>query len=410
MTSWRHAQRRGRGLTLRGRLVVLLLLALTAGAAGALVSWIGSSASTPSALPGLAVSAASAGSPIAALKSPAATASAPAPAAVSARPPDPIARPSAEPRYTYDAAFTERVKRVLKLGRVSLGHVVAMDPKTGRLLASVSTDTERFPMTRTYPAASLIKVVTAAAALDRDPGVKARTCHYVGSPWRLTRSRVDPPRGGNETTFRKALAISNNQCFAQIAVHTLGSEAMLDAIDRFGFLDEPAPGYAAGSVDPGSDNYALGKLGSGLAGTRITPLHAVQLAGVLADGLLREPVWLEGVTPTRAPRRVMTEELADELRDLLVTTTARGTARSAFRDPRGRPLLGSIRVAGKTGSLSGRNPTGRYEWFIGLAPADGEPQIALATVVVQNDLWWRNASQISAAVMKSWFCPNHTCR
>jgi cell division protein FtsI/penicillin-binding protein 2 len=389
---------------------VLLVLAVTAGSAGALASWLGSSAGASSELPGFAVSAASAGAGVEGAKPLAAIPSALVGAPVSARPPHPIPRPSAQPRYTYDAAFTERVERVLKLGRVSLGHVVAMDPKTGRLLASVSTDPERFPMTRTYPAASLIKVVTAAAALDRDPGVKARTCRYVGSPWRLTRARVDPPRAGNETTFRKALAISNNQCFAQIAVHTLGSVAMLDAIDRFGLLDEPAPGYAAGTVDPGSDDYALGKLGSGLAGTRITPLHAVQLAGILADGLLREPLWLEGVPPTRPPRRVLTAELADELRDLLVTTTARGTARSAFRDPRGRPLLGSIRVAGKTGSLSGRNPTGRYEWFIGLAPADGEPQIALATVVVQNDLWWRNASQISAAVMKTWFCPEHTCR
>ncbi len=372
---------------------MLLLLALAAGSAGALASWVG-----PAPEAGLITASASvvAGLPVA--------------PAVSARLPDPVSRPSAEPRFTYDAGFTERVERVLKQGRVSLGHVIAMDPTTGKLLASVSTDSERFPVTRTYPAASLIKVVTAAAALDRDPGVKERTCRYVGSPWRLTRARVDPPRAGIETTFRKALAISNNQCFAQIAVHTLGSEAMLDAIARFGLLDEPAPGYAAGSVDPTSDDYALGKLGCGLAGTRITPLHAVQLAGVLADGLIHEPLWLEGVPPTQSPRRVMTTELASELRDLLVTTTARGTARSAFRDPRGRPLLGSIRVAGKTGSLSGRDPTGRYEWFIGLAPADGEAQIALATVVVQNDLWWRNASQISAAVMKSWFCPDHTCR
>jgi cell division protein FtsI/penicillin-binding protein 2 len=396
--------------------LLLGLLALVAGSAGALVSWVGSGApGAPGSEPGaglgelgeLAVSASAANG---AEQAGAELAAMPAVPAVSARPPGGIAARPPEPTFTYDPVFTERVEGVLRRGRVSLGHVIAMDPKTGKLLASVSTDSERFPVTRTYPAASLIKVVTAAAALDRDPAVKRRTCRYVGSPWRLTRKRVDPPRRGNETTFRKALAISNNQCFAQIAVHTLGTQAMLDAIDRFGVLDEPAPGYAAGSVDPGSDAYALGKLGSGLAGTRITPLHAVQLAAVLADGLLLEPRWVEGVPATRPPRRVLTEQLAAELRDLLVTTTARGTARSAFRDPRGRPLLGSIRVAGKTGSLSGRDPTGRYEWFIGLAPADGEAQIALATVVVQNDLWWRNASQISAMVLKKWFCPEHTCR
>lgn len=410
MTSWRHAQRRERGPTLGGRLALLLLIAVAAGSLGALGRWVvlGGAASDDL---GPGVAEASVGAPFpAAATAPDADIAEPSPPPVSARPPQAGLPTYAGPHFTYDPAFTERVKEVLKRGRVSLGHVIAMDPKTGKLLAAVSTDSKRFPVTRAYPAASLIKVVTAAAALDRDPALKERPCRFVGSPWRLTRRRINPPRRGNETTFRKALAISNNQCFAQIAVHDLGSEALLDAIGRFGFLDQPAPGYPAGSVTLGDGDYALGKLGSGLGGTRITPLHAVQLAGVLADGVLREPRWIVGEPPSRPPRRVMTEQLAAELRDLLVTTTARGTARSAFRDPRGRPLLGSIRVAGKTGSLSGRNPTGRYEWFIGLAPADGDPQIALATVVVQNDLWWRNASQISAAVMKSWFCPDHTCR
>ena len=41
-----------------------------------------------------------------------------------------------------------------------------MDPATDELLVYASTDVSRFPPTGTYPAASLIKVVTAAAALE----------------------------------------------------------------------------------------------------------------------------------------------------------------------------------------------------------------------------------------------------
>ncbi len=74
----------------------------------------------------------------------------------------------------------------------------------------------------------------------------------------------------------------------------------------------------------------------------------------------------------------------------------------------GRPLLGPVRVAGKTGSLSGVDPKGRYEWFIGVAPA-GAPRVAIATVVVQSRIWWSSASQISARVLQHVFCNRGRC-
>jgi peptidoglycan glycosyltransferase len=395
LSTWRDAQKRGRRLTLKGRFTTVLALAALA-ALGAVLS---SSLRAAPGVPGL--------EPMMAAMSP--DVSLPTGDAASA---DPLSRVMAGPPApvsTHDPALVARVEKILERGRVSLGHVIVMEPRTGKLRAVVSTDTEQFPIDRTYPAASLIKVITAAAALHADPAVANRTCRYVGSPWRLTRARLDPPRHGNESSFRKALAISNNQCFAQLAVHTLGSAALVDAIGRFGFLEPPAVGYPAGSVDPGEDRFALGKLGCGLAGTRITPLHAAQLVGVLYDGQLRELIDVEGARPSRPNRPVITPELAEELREMLVDTTARGTARRAFRDPRGLPLMGSVRVAGKTGSLSGRDPTGRYEWFAGVAPAEN-PEVAVAVVIVQNDLWWRNASQIAASVFKAHFCPDRMCR
>ena len=322
--------------------------------------------------------------------------------------------------YSFDAELTRRVYRVLDGGRVKLGHVIVLDPGTGHILAYASTDPDAFHPTRHYPAASLVKVITAAAALDSDPDVAKLPCRYTGSPYRLTPARVDPPRHGREISLRRALAMSNNQCFAQLAVHSLGSDELMNAIARFGWLSEPAPAHAAGTADPGEDRFDVGRLGCGLAGCRITPLHAAQLAATLAHGELVAPRWIDRVTDVHgqelplpaaaAPRRVMSPELTDELRAMLVDTTTRGTARSAFRRRNGKPLLGEVAVAGKTGSLSGHDPNGRYEWFMGVAPAE-QPRIAVAVLLVQGHLWWRSASQIAAEVLKQVFCSDRgICR
>jgi hypothetical protein len=67
-----------------------------------------------------------------------------------------------------------------------------------------------------------------------------------------------------------------------------------------------------------------------------------------------------------------------------------------------------VKVAGKTGSLNGKDPDGRYEWFIGVAPVD-RPTIAIAVVSVQAPLYWVSASQVAAEVLKVIFCPKGVC-
>jgi len=320
--------------------------------------------------------------------------------------------------YSFDVELTRRILGVLDRGRVTRGHVIVLDPRSGRVLAYVSTDPEAFPPDRSYPAASLVKVVTAAAALHHAPAEAREPCLYRGNQYRLTRAGVNRPTRGHRATLERALATSNNQCFAQLAVNTVGAEALVDTIGLFGWLDAPAPGHSAGRIQRGDDDYDLGRLGCGLSGCQITPMHAAQLAGVLATGEMQTPWWIDRVlgpdgrvtpTPRRTPpRRVMSERLTEELRSMLVRTTTHGTARSAFRDRRGRPKLGSIQVAGKTGNITGRDPYGRYEWFIGAAPAN-EPTIAVAVLQLQSNLWWSKSSEIAADVLAEVFCAGGAC-
>jgi cell division protein FtsI/penicillin-binding protein 2 len=265
-----------------------------------------------------------------------------------------------------------------------------------------------------------VKVVTAAAALQNVPGIASRTCHFVGSPYRLTPSRLTPPRRGTEITLERALATSNNQCYAQLAVNDLGQTRRLETFRRFGLLQAPGPGHSQGEADtPDGDRYALGKLGCGLAGLRITGLHAAELAATLADGKRVAPRWIARVSdasgreltlpPRAATEVVVPASTAAQLRDMMIETTLSGTARRAFRGSFGRPLLREMSVAAKTGSLSGTAPPGRYEWFIALAPAN-HPKIALSVLVVQQKRWHTTASKIGAQLLNAIFCSGGVCR
>ena len=320
--------------------------------------------------------------------------------------------------YTFDPELERHVFEILERSHVRLGHVIVLDPETGRILAYASTDVEDFPPNRLYPAASLIKVVTAAAALHHARAQAEAPCRFLGSPYTLTRQRLDPPRRGKQISLEEALATSNNQCFAQLAVHAVGAEAMVDAIRRFGLLREPAPGHPAGMIDPGTDRLDLGRLGCGLWGTWITPLHAAELAATLAHGRQVEPYWVERVmdgsgrrlrlAERHPPRQVLTPALAAELRGMLIETTVSGTARRGFHTAGGASLLGPVQAAGKTGSLSGTDPVGRYEWFAGVAPAD-DPKVAIAVVVVNQQRYWAHASRVAGQVLQAIFCPDGRC-
>jgi membrane peptidoglycan carboxypeptidase len=322
-----------------------------------------------------------------------------------------------EIEYTLDAALSRRVASIL--APVELGHVVVLDPVDGRLLAYASTEPKSFPATRPYPTASLMKVVTATAVLERAPDAAERPCRFVGSPYYLAQNLLDPPARGHSSTFVQALAMSNNQCFAQLAVNELGSLTVIDTMERLGLLEPPAPGHLPGEVDPVHDRLELGKLGSGLAGSRISPLAAARLAAVMLDGQVVAPHWIARVRDANGtelrmpeatpPRPAFAPALTAELRTMMIETTERGTARRAFRAKGGGRLLDTISVAGKTGSLNGQNPDGHYEWFIGLAPADA-PKVAIATLVVNRGKWRKTASQVAAETLHAMFCGGGACR
>lgn len=321
--------------------------------------------------------------------------------------------------YSLDEALTARVFDILRQGRVERGIAIVIDPRTGRLLTYATTDPNVLPVERAYPAASIVKVVTAAAMLEQRPNPAAWDCLYEGNKYRLSQRRLDRPKRGNHATLEDALASSNNQCFSQWAIHGLGEPRLRRMLDLFGWSGVPALGHSAGLVDAAATRFDLGQLGSGLDGVRVTPLHVASLATVLADGRFATPRWIDRIVDAEErtipmprpelPRRVVSPQTAANLRELMVATTKRGTARRAFRTRRGVPVLGSIDVAGKTGNLNGSNPSGRYEWFFGLAPAD-DPKIGVVVMQVHGHLWWSRSSELAANILREVFCERSSCR
>jgi cell division protein FtsI/penicillin-binding protein 2 len=93
---------------------------------------------------------------------------------------------------------------------------------------------------------------------------------------------------------------------------------------------------------------------------------------------------------------------------MLETTVTEGTARRAFHE-RGRYVLGSIRAAGKTGSLASRKPYRDFSWFIGWAPKE-EPRIAVAAVIVNGAVWRVRAPYVAREALRTYLEPSKDSR
>jgi peptidoglycan glycosyltransferase len=100
--------------------------------------------------------------------------------------------------------------------------------------------------------------------------------------------------------------------------------------------------------------------------------------------------------------RVASADTAAALLEAMSVTVESGTARKAFRDGAGRPLLPGIRVAGKTGTLNGRDPFRAYSWFVGVAPVE-RPEVAIAVLIVNEPKWRIKSAPAAALVLQKYF-------
>ena len=59
-------------------------------------------------------------------------------------------------------------------------------------------------------------------------------------------------------------------------------------------------------------------------------------------------------------------------------------------------------MSGKTGSLSGDNPPGLYDWFVGFATAE-DPQVAFSAMVINYHRYKFRGAFIAQEALKTYF-------
>lgn len=302
------------------------------------------------------------------------------------------------------------------------GAVVAMEPKTGRILAMVSTpsydpnklashtskaqtdawnsyvkDPENPMLNRaiseTYPPGSTMKLVTAAAVLEDGKGPDTPVNPAPNTKLPGTSVTLENYAGAAcpGSTFKDALAHSCNVPFAEFAGQ-LGADKLKKTAANFGIgqTDLTVPMKVASStVGPLDSQGALYQSGIGQRDVRLTPLQDCLLAATVANGgmamkpqlvqsvLAPDLSTIEDYSPTELTgTAALSSSNAAILKDMMI-------ASEGFTGGGGkRP---DIQIASKTGTAehgTDSKNTAPHAWYTAFAPAN-DPQIAVA-VIVEN--------------------------
>lgn len=319
---------------------------------------------------------------------------------------------------TLDPALQGHVAALLRQYDVPYGALVAIEPSTGRVLAYVShssANPEAGDLARdpSPPAASVFKVITAAALLDSGITPETRVC-YGGGMQRLVDADLEdnPKRDRSCASLGDALGGSINTVFAKLADRTLSQKTVERYAQAFGFghaLPFDVPTRLSPAEVP-AERLELARTAAGFWHTHMSPLHGALIAATIAnDGVMPRPTLVSRVldasgrallvSAPSAYRNVIGRSTARAVGHMMTETVTHGTARSAFHDERGRPFLPGISVAGKTGSLSSDQPYRAYSWWVGYAPEDA-PRIALAALVVNTPKWRIKSSFVAREALR----------
>ena len=311
------------------------------------------------------------------------------------------------------------------------GAVVALDPKTGAILAMVSAPTydpntlathsrakaeraykrlladpdrpldNRAIAGRLYPPGSTFKLITSATALSTG---RYNPDTLIPGPAELPLPQTtitlpnddrQPCGPGGQVTLLNALRISCNTAFGNLGM-TLGADALSQQAAKFGFgRTLQVPLTVTPSAFPQNMNKAqVAQASIGQFDVRVTPLQvAMVAAGIANGGVVMQPYLISRIRssdlntisetqPTQFSTAV-TPQVASQLTTMMESVVQSGTGTNA--------QISGVRVAGKTGTAQTSKGSPPLAWFTAFAPAD-DPKIAVAVVVEDGGTYGEAAS------------------
>ncbi|MEI9973121.1 MAG: FtsW/RodA/SpoVE family cell cycle protein [Ignavibacteriota bacterium] len=300
-------------------------------------------------------------------------------------------------RMSIDARLEIQVAQILenqlKSAGKEKGAAVVLDSATGDLLAAVSipwpvevgSGDEAEPAAQTaenyldraryglYPPGSTFKVVTAMAALRKDPNLVHKTYDCV----RLPDNRVGQFLKGSKRPIRddiqdsaphgavdleKGIVVSCNAFFAQLGAYDVGAEPLWTTANLLGILSA-----APNTADQLKKSLPQSSYGQGQVVA--SPFQMARVAATVANGgAMPQGRWVTDETNDRnsAPQTVLSTDLAATLGKFMREVVTQGTGRKAAST--------AVPMAGKTGTAELADAPS-HAWFIGFAPyGTGTPQ------------------------------------
>jgi cell division protein FtsI/penicillin-binding protein 2 len=295
------------------------------------------------------------------------------------------------------------------------GKVLAM---SGRSEADPSETAADLCLTPWAPAASIFKLVTAAALVSSGVDPDSRVCYHDGVHSVEASNLSGHPRLDrtcNSLAF--GVAKSQNAILARLANDHLEPGLLERTARALGFgqaIPSDVP-VAPSNVSIPSEPLSFARVAAGFWNTTLSPLHGAWLAATIARGGITPATHLlervvdragsvvAGLAGGDGARRVLDERTARTVGQMMVGTTRYGTAKHAFHDRRGRPYLRGIDVAGKTGSLNRKDgPYLAYSWFVGYAPANN-PTVAVAVLLGNRESWSVRAARVARELLEGYF-------
>ncbi|MEZ4226591.1 MAG: penicillin-binding transpeptidase domain-containing protein [Polyangiaceae bacterium] len=313
---------------------------------------------------------------------------------------------------TLDPQLQRAAGQLIAQANPAAAAVIVVHAPTGRVLALV----ERTPKGGSYgdlllrpgaPSASVFKIVTTAALLQRGHvSPKQKVC-TAGGERRIERRHLEAPKTRDSQCglFFSALGHSRNAVYAQLVTSSLMRADLEGTIDDFGangaaLFDLPARN---GSIRLPYNDLAFARTAAGFENVKLSAIGAAQLAAVVMSGGKRMAFHvLRDTADAAEPQQVLTPATAQVMRRMMEVTVHAGTSLEAFSAPNGQSYLGPVRVAGKTGTLRPDSNTETSSWFVGFAPSR-QPEVLVSVVLQNGKVWRRKANELARDVLRVWF-------